>query len=74
MILIICVGYTPLHRACQFKHIQRVKAVMENGGDPDATGNDGAAAKDYCCRSCSKYDCDNKYKLIQGNSFRIAYF
>ena len=66
MVLIICLGYTPLHYKCQYADSELVKAMMENGGDPDAMDKRGITAKDYCCRGCSRYDCADKCKLIQG--------
>jgi ankyrin repeat protein len=66
MIFIICVGFTPLHTACQVYGIDLVRALMENGADPKAMDRRGFTTKDYCCRDCLRYNCEEKCKLIQG--------
>ena len=43
-----------------------MRALIENGGDLDAMDRDRATAKDYCCRGCYEYDCEDKCELIQG--------
>ena len=73
MIFIICVGFTPLHNACQDFGIEAVRALMENGADLNAMDRTGATAKDYCCRGCYRYDCADKCKLIQGISIILIF-
>jgi hypothetical protein len=68
MIFIICLGVTPLHRACRVYGIEAVKALMENGADPNAMDRRGVTAKDYCCRGCYRNDCADRCKLVQGIS------
>ena len=70
MIFIICLGFTLLYLACQYKSIELLRDLVENGVDLlDAMDRDGATAKDYCCRGCfDEYDCEDKCKLIQGIS------
>ncbi|KAK6342849.1 hypothetical protein TWF718_008232 [Orbilia javanica] len=41
-----CGGYTPLHIACAFGHIDAVKALLLRGGDPDQKTEDGKTARD----------------------------
>ena len=69
MIFIICLGFTLLYLACQYKSIDLLRDLVENGVDLDAMDRDGATAKDYCCRGCiDENDCVDKCKLIQGIS------
>lgn len=40
-------GYTPLHMACQWGHVQLAKILIEHGADKNALNDEGQNAIDY---------------------------